>query len=557
MKKIKFRLLFLLSIFLVVSSCETTDLDLRVDPNGATPSDANVQLLLNGAINSFRHFNERLTNFGMEVTRMKHGSGPVYGNAYTPEDFNTLWQTAYAGLLENGVTVTGVLANTQSVIKNGNSGSLFEHVAVAKIIQSYTLTSLVDMFGDVPYTEAIQFSNNLNPNVDDDQSIYQAALTLLDEAITDFGKSSLGSLTSDDDIFYQGDTSKWIKLAKTLKLRIYNNVRLSPMYDGTAVQSLITENDLITSSADDFQIEYGTKDNDPDVRHFKFRNAYLGDGGEYMATYFMNIMYHGKSVVDPRMNYYFYRQSTSYPDPSTAEGLFTMPCLGETKPNHYAFNDPFCNIGDGYWGRDHFDNAGGPPDGNRITVWGLYPAGGKYDTGAGGSVGATDGAKGEGIMPIWTAANTNFVLAELALTEGTSGDPSTYLRDGMNASLEKVTTFRTDAIPDGASVPSQSDKDAYMDEVINNYNAASPDEKLNIIITEAYISNWCNGIEVYNNYRRTGMPNNMQPTKSATPGAFISSFPYPANLVNLNSNVSAKAGNTVKVFWDLNPNVLN
>jgi hypothetical protein len=67
---------------------------------------------------------------------------------------------------------------------------------------------------------------------------------------------------------------------------------------------------------------------------------------------------------------------------------------------------------------------------------------------------------------------------------------------------------------------------------------------------------WGNGVEVYNAYRRTSMPNNMQPVKSATPGKFIRSFLYPGDLVNLNSNVSSKVDNDVRVFWDLNPDTI-
>lgn len=542
MKNIKLNIVYLIS-FLFIVSCDSTDLDLRDDPNGTTPSNADIAFLLNGAMINFVDFNESVTNFGMQVTRMTHMFGPVYDNAYSPQSFNTLWARAYAE----------VLADTKTVINNGTQASLFEHVAVAKILQSYTLTTLVDMFGDIPYTEAILFTGNLNPSLDDDADVYMAALDLLKEAIVDLDKPNLKSLNSDDDIFYGGSTSKWATLAKTLQLRIYNNIRLSNP-SVSEINALIAEGDLILNSDEEFQVEYGTSDNDPDQRHFKFTDSYLGDGGEYMSTYFLNLLKNAKSIEDPRIRYYIYRQALTYPDPSTAEGLFTLPCLGESKPNHYAFNDPFCNVGDGYWGRDHGDNAGGPPDGNKISTWGLYPAGGKYDDDQGTPAADSDGAKGAGIYPIWNVANTKFLLAESALILGTTGDPLTLLEEGVTASINKVTNFKTDAIPSDASIPSETDITTYIEEVKTNYtDATSNYDKLNIIITESFISNWGNGVEVYNAYRRTSMPNNLQPTKSATPGKFIRSFLYPGDLVNLNSNVSSKVDNDVRVFWDKNP----
>lgn len=547
MKNIKSKFATLLAFIFLVSSCETTDLDLRESPNGASPDDANVALLLNGAMNNFREFNEDATNFGMQVSRMTHMYGPVYDNAYAPTSFNDLWTNAYAG----------VMADTRSIIENGTKAQLFEHVAVAKILQSYTLTTLVDLFGKVPYSKAISFSDDLNPTVDDDQQLYTDALGLLDSAIEDFGKTSLQSLTKADDIFYGGKKANWVTLANTLKLRIYNNSRLAS-FDLAKVNALITENDFILEPSQDFEIKYGTQDNDPDIRHFKFRQSYLGDGGEYMSTYFMNLLYSDKEDPDPRMKYYFYRQSSEYPDPSTSEGLFTMPCLGKSKPTHYGFKDPFCKIGEGYWGRDHGDNDGGPPDGNKITVWGLYPAGGKYDIGDAKQASQTDGAKGKGILPLWNVANTYFTLSELALTEGTNGDAKDLLEKGVKASIKKVLEFNTDAIPSSASTPSTAAVDAYVSEVLTNYDdATSDDSRLNIIMKESFISNWGNGIEVYNGYRRTGKPSNLQPTLSATPGNFIHSFSYPANLVNRNSNVSPKTGVDVRVFWDKNTDNLN
>ncbi len=545
MKKIKINLIYLFSFILIIS-CDSTELNLTEDPNGASPSDANVSLLLNGAMINFKNFNKELTDFGMQVTRMTHMSGPVYDNAYTPQSFNDLWEEAYAG----------VLADTKIIIAKGIKEKMFNHVAIAKILQSYVLTSLVDMFGDVPYSESILFTENFNPKADDDKDIYMIALNLLKEAINDFNKTSLKGLEKGDDIFYYGNVTKWESLANTLQLRLYNNMRLSDP-NTAAINTLIAGGKLILASNDDFQISYRTQNNDPDLRHFKFKDNYLSDDKDYMSNYFMNLLKNGKSVEDPRLHYYFYRQTLTYPDPSTSDGLFTLPCLGESKPLHYAFNDPFCNIGNGYWGRDHGNNDGGPPDGGKVTVWGLYPAGGKYDNNEGSSVGKNDGAKGKGIYPIWNSANTNFLLAESALTLGTSGNAKEYLENGIKESMSKVRNFNKGAIPSGTTLPTDANVTSYIKEVLTKYDAANDSEKLNIIMTESYIANWGNGLEVYNAYRRTSKPSNLQPTISATPGVFIRSFMYPGNFANLNSSVSPKSGNNIKIFWDLNADNLN
>lgn len=549
MRKNIFKSLFAALLVMLVA-CETTELDLLDSPNGVDPSNANVQLLLNGAQLNFKELLEVQGERPMQLTRMVHMFGPTYDNGITSESLNTLWSRAYGGVNTNSPRPSGVLADIKVIKEKGVELELFEHVGVAKIIESYVLTTLVDLFGDVPYSETLLLTENLNPAADDDQEVYMAALALLDEAIADLEKTSARGLAGSDDIFYGGSTSKWTKLAKTLKLRIHNNMRLvDPAGARTAINALIADNDLILSAADDFEVKYGTQDNDPDVRHYKFIAGYLGDGGEYMSTWFMNTLKNAKSVEDPRIKYYFYRQTLTYPDPSTPEGLFTLPCLGETKPLHFGFADPFCKIGDGYWGRDHMNNDGGPPDGNQITLWGLYPIGGKFDNGQGTPGNKSAGAKGEGIYPIWNAAATNFVLAEAAQELGVSGDAKAYLEAGMRASFAKVINFNTEAVPEGAEA-TDAEVDAYVEEVLNAYDAASPAAKMNIIITEAFISHWGNGLETYNAYRRTGYPNNLSPTISSMPGKFIRSLPYPANSVNRNQNMSAKPNNEVKVFWD-------
>jgi hypothetical protein len=106
-------------------------------------------------------------------------------------------------------------------------------------------------------------------------------------------------------------------------------------------------------------------------------------------------------------------------------------------------------------------------------------------------------------------------------------------------------------------MPTAAAIDAYVTKVNDLYDAAVTDaDKLDVIMKEYYIASWGNGIEPYNNYRRTGSPNNMQFTLLPTPGFFIRSFFYPSVYINRNFNSPAqKTPGTAanKVFWDNNP----
>jgi hypothetical protein len=219
---------------------------------------------------------------------------------------------------------------------------------------------------------------------------------------------------------------------------------------------------------------------------------------------------------------------------------------------------PYCTTLQGYWGRDHGDNSGIPPDGNLRTTVGIYPQGGQFDANQGTSVALNLGGQGAGIQPIWQSAFTEFIKAEAALTLGTNGNPKTLLENGIRRSMAKVSGFPA-VIGAATAVPAtfamtQARIDGYVTKVLASYDAATTnDARLQIIGKEYWMALWGNGLDAYNLYRRTGKPGDMQLTISPNPGAYTRSMFYPANYVNLNKNATQKAGVNVQVFWDNNP----
>jgi len=124
--------------------------------------------------------------------------------------------------------------------------------------------------------------------------------------------------------------------------------------------------------------------------------------------------------------------------------------------------------------------------------------------------------------------------------------------------MAKVSGFPA-AIGAATSVPAsfamtQARIDGYVNKVLAAYDAAgSTDAKLNVIGKEYYLALWGNGMEVYNLYRRTGKPDNLQYMINPNPGSFTRSMFYPSNYVNLNKLAVQKSDVNVQVFWDTNP----
>jgi Starch-binding associating with outer membrane len=538
----------ILSLFLAVisyTSCETTDLDLTKDPNSLGPENADVDFLLNGIQSSFARNIQDYGRNAMELTRITNMFGRTYDNAYSPSSQDNEWSESYQDVLKNIR-----LMNTKA-----ESKGLKYHIAMGQVLEAYTIVNLVDFYGDIPYSEAL--GTNLSPKVDSGSQVYESAILLLDKAIANFTGSSL-TTNNFNDFYYNKDWTKWIKLANTIKMKIYLQKRL---VDPSAVgkfNTIVASGNYIQTIQEDFQYDYGTNVNNPDSRSELFVDNYLPTGTtEYQSNSFMDYMQSNKSISDPRMKFFFYRQKPSVTPFATGEFL---KCSIEVAPPHYITgNFPYCYLSNGYWGRDHGDSVGVPPDSDKKTAYGVYPIGGKFDdntfkkVGNVSGTGVVSGAKGNGITPILLSSTVDFWRAELALNGGI-GDPKALMLAGVQKSFTKVRSFvprDTEAII--STIPALSLDVTYLTELGTSFTAASTNGKMEILSNEFFVTLFGNGIDAYNFYRRTGFPKVIQPNLEPNPGAFVRSMYYPSNETSANSNVKQKTVVNVRVFWDNNP----
>lgn len=549
----------ILSVAAVVAlgACEKKFDSLLDNPNNPRPEVANADLYLNQVQLSFASFFNSASSFGMQVTRHIVWYGPTYLNGYSPQSFNGLWSTAY----------TGVFKHANALIPIASEQKKWVNVGMAKIMKAYTMMTLVDLFGDVPYDEANLGAENTNPAITNGKQVYDKAIALLNEAIADLAKTP-GSYPGAQDLFFGASNAagaaRWRTTAKTLLLRAYLTTRLVDNNAKAKIDALLAENDLINTTAQDFEFKYGSKNANPDTRHPRYAGNYnaAGSAGDYISTYFLYALAQEKGLFnntpsrdnsDPRTRYYFYRQRTNFNEADET----SASCLASAPPAHYPSGMPYCLIdAPGFWGRDHGDNSGIPPDANRRTTWGVYPAGGEFDANQGTTVTLVRGGRGAGIAPIWQSAFTDFAKAEAALVLGTAGNPRALLESAVRKSIAKVIGYPATinlTVP-AAAVPDATRIDAYVGKVLALYDAATTnDGRLDVIMKEWWIALWGNGTDPYNNYRRTGKPTGMQLPRLANPGEFTRSMLYPANYINLNLNAQQKASVGVKVFWDTNP----
>jgi Starch-binding associating with outer membrane/Susd and RagB outer membrane lipoprotein len=549
-----------LSLFSFIS-CETLDQDKSVDPFNLNESNANVEFLFNSIEEDFvrqiegdadystddnftsggAQNGDGLSLFGAQLTRvysLSNGNAKNYASTFLASDSDDEWVNAYDGILKDSRLMTKL------ALEQGRT----KHIGIAQFIEAYTMSAMVDFYGDIPYSEALLGSQNLSPKLDSGASIYAKCIILLDKAIVNFGTTAPNPKI---EVFYNNDYKKWKKAANTLKMKLYLQTRLVDNTAITKFNAIVATGDYIMSSDDDLVYKWAaTSTSNPDSRHPRFGLNYTSTGaGDYMSNWLMNTM---NTTSDPRIRYYFYRQSVTVPGQGEPASEENLACSLQTAPAHYA-GYTFCNLPDGYWGRDHGDSAGTPPDGFLRTTFGVYPAGGKFDGDNFEGVETISGGKGKGITPILLASWVDFMKAEVALSENNTGLAKTEMLNGLDKSINKVIDFGpTDPSIDITYVPTPVKINAYKTAISNKWDIATDTGKWDIFATQQFIATFGNGIESYNFYRRTGYPITLQPNRSPTPGGFVRSLYYPSNEVSANPNVKQKPSQTVAVFWNTN-----
>ena len=541
--------------------------DINTDPNNPSTMSANKMLpyaqisaAYSVAVGSRSTSAENYTGIGdllsVYVHQMTVREDPdKYGATGGDWVIQTSWTNAY----------TDALVNLEDIIKQGTDEGNTQYVGIAEILKVYLYSVLVDAYAQVPYSEAI---DNFYPHFDEGADIYKSLFSLLDEAIANLNdtKAANGQKPGADDIIYGGDMKKWTKAANSLKLKMLNQVRLVQNV-GTDVQSLLKQ-DLISSFDESLMLKFNSTQT-PDNRNPAYADTYeAAQKTKYMSPWFYEILmgynpniFNGNK--DPRLPYYFYNQvkpTESISNPAEyRDGGFISIYFGSDGPD-----------------RDHSQDAA-------MTVVGIYPAGGLYDNGAATKV---TGKSSTGAAPfrMITYADVLFIKAELMQAGVITGDAQSTLKSAIQEAFSQVDQVVT-MVNNGQTVPKVATAAAtttYIDNVMKEFNSANSSKKMEIIITQKWISEFGNGFESYNDYRRTGYPilfdpNNskMAPNGYATPHSenggdpdrdsgvspavkvscsrgYPMSLPWPSSEIESNVNAPAQKNNLpeYKVFWN-------
>lgn len=248
---------FIIIAFILVGaiSCTTDFSDWNSDPKKATEVPAST-LFSNAERNLARTMKNQNVNINIFNFMAQYWTATTYpdeanydlGTRDVPGNFwNAIYRDVLIDLKEATIVLNAKTATLAPELLAKNQNQL----AIVSILEVYSYHVLVDVFGDVPFTNALDIDNP-SPTYDNDTDIYATLFTKLDAAIANLDENA-GSFDSADFI-YNGDVKSWNKFANSLKLRMALRVK-----DGAKITSAISGG-LFESNADNAAFQFLASD---------------------------------------------------------------------------------------------------------------------------------------------------------------------------------------------------------------------------------------------------------------------------------------------------------
>jgi len=310
MKRKLYSLLLLTILAGLLPACTDRFEEINTNPNA--PVDVQPSLLLRKV----------LFDYGEQMSYEGFVAGNLLGQYFTAIDFNLFdrhslsepqyggnpWPFLYTNLRDNEILLQKARANAAFGVYEGP----------ALILKAYLAASLTDLYGDVPYSQALQGQAGIiTPAYDSQESIYTAPGGILDNL--DKGIASInnyrGATALDGDILYGGNRSKWVLFANSLKIKYL--MRISRKVNvQAALQRVVTDGNYIRTNADNAAFRFSLSQ----PNNFRMATARIGDFNLFIMSKTSEELLTG--LADPRIATYFRPTAAN---PNTYRGLLNGP----------------------------------------------------------------------------------------------------------------------------------------------------------------------------------------------------------------------------------------
>ena len=471
-------ILRIIALVVVVTFSACNDFgDMNENPNAPSAISNNPELLLTGVQKDI--INRMVNDAWGEGNLMAQYVAKIVFTAFDQFEWGSnsgTWNTIYRSSRE--------LQNLLTIAEETNNDS---YKAVGLIMRAWMFQILTDMWGDVPYSEALKGKTDdiFTPVYDKQQDVYVAILADLKEANTLLASSNAAVK---GDIILDGDLDKWRKLANSLKLRAL--MRLTEV-DGGSI-SLVSElksvienqsaNPLIMDNADNAVMTYTTSF--PNVHPKSEASGHrIGSYDEY------------------RMSESFELVLEAYNDPRQ------MLLFAPTEVSVAAGSPDYSGMINGMVDGSAYEYKGGPSNLSNINPERFY-----YSPNAAQAL-------------IMQASEVQFLIAEAAVRYpeiAAIADAKTYYEKGIALSFEYW----------DVDMPAD-----YLTRSSNDGSFNIPvafDGEIETVITQKWIALFYTDYQGFFDYKRTGFPTVIQPGPDTQRDIYPSRFEYPSDEQALN-----------------------
>lgn len=286
------KILFILVGFLIfLGSCDEQFEEINVDPNN--PTAVPSSLLLGDVIRVANNLNYwSFTGGDMGACWSQQWAKVQYNDEERYIIRTGVVQSYWDGMYAD------VIADATDMYNLAKDEGNYSVQGAALVMQAYGFSMLTDVFGDIPFKEAIKGDEgNFQPAYDTQEAVYDGILGLLTRADSALNVGS-GTITGTSDLMYNGDVSKWIKFANSLKFRAL--MRISAKRNvSSELQALMSSGKLFSSLAEEAKMIY--LDNDPNANPI-YETVVFGGRSEYKVS--SNLVEMLELLNDPRLPVY-------------------------------------------------------------------------------------------------------------------------------------------------------------------------------------------------------------------------------------------------------------
>jgi hypothetical protein len=291
-------LYFCLALLLTGLSACSDYLDINDNPDNPNNKVPSPDLRLRGILHNFSDCYDssgtRGSWFTGNITKTYGTAANDYNLRWDPISSTTTWPYQ--------AWFVYTAPNLKSMVERATEEEAWYYVGAAKVIHAWGFMTMVDMYGEMPYTEAL--TSIITPKYDDGEFIFNACLSMLDEAILEFQKTQPPTATSfaSGDLWNGGDPQKWIKLAYGLKARWLNNLSKKKIYDPDAVLAALEKAPANNAESTIMHYVNSDLDNDKIIRALQHQN--LGNTSSRITKWYLDLLTNtftgGSGVTDPR-----------------------------------------------------------------------------------------------------------------------------------------------------------------------------------------------------------------------------------------------------------------